>query len=560
MKKILIFLIMTAMAATCFGAATSINVAGKPTGDWFKNAGAKDLGWRWMQEIDALVALGVNPGTGKIWYVDSGVTNEGDGSSWLNAYDTTDEAINASGSDSGANRGDWIAVAQAHAESGSAANLWDADVAGITIWHLGNGSNQGTYTFADTDTTVSVGAANVFIKGGRLLAGISEVVLGLDVTADADYLTVYGTEFPEPTTSTFEFNIGVQLVTGADDVTFAYCKAYSADATGADHWLNGGAGVVNRLTLIGNLVHGEFAIAPIFSDQVDLENLIAHNTVTNMTSGQHGIEFSANATGWMHDNLVSTDAIGTSYDPGRMSDARNLWDDFDTYDTTAVPWTTNETGVNRWGATELAQIEGEATDALEADHLDHFFAASVADEIVNDSYAADVVASDGDWSGFDKSTDSLEAQADELERCVTKSLTSILSGNNDLFVIAGGPIKIIEIVGIVTTTAIEGKSCLINYNMDPTTPAGDTVFGTDGTALEINADTVGALYTWDGVIATDLTATDNGVALGMPAPTLIVPAGSLELAVVVSTSATGQIDFYLRYKPMVPGAIVTAAP
>ena len=150
-----------------------------------------------------------------------------------------------------------------------------------------------------------------------------------------------------------------------------------------------------------------------------------------------------------------------------------------------------------------------------------------------------------------------ETQVDMEEKCTVSVLTTIVNGNNNLFTVAGGPIKIIEIVGIVTTV-IEAKACEINYNMDPTSPAGDTAFATDGTALEINNDAVGALYTWNGVVAADLVATDNGVALGMPAPTLIVPAGSLEVAAVVSTSATGAITFYIRYKPMVPGAIVTS--
>ena len=268
-------ILLLTFASVCFGQATSINVATKPTGDWFKSAGAKDLGWRWMQEADALLAIGESLGTGKIFYVDSGVVNEGDGSSWLNATDTLDEAINLCTAD----RGDVILVAQGHAESGTAADLWDADVAGITIIHLGNGANQGTYTFADTDTTVAIGAANVTIVGGRLLAGISEVVVGMIVEAAGDYLTVYGMEFPEPTTSSFEFNIAVQLTTGSDDVSFIDCKAYSADAAGADHWLNGGAGVINRLTLVGNTIYGEFAIAAVFSDQIDLENhFVGNNT------------------------------------------------------------------------------------------------------------------------------------------------------------------------------------------------------------------------------------------------------------------------------------------
>ena len=162
--------------------------------------------------------------------------------------------------------------------------------------------------------------------------------------------------------------------------------------------------------------------------------------------------------------------------------------------------------------------------------------------------------------------DRFDNEMPDRGKSVTKRLTTILSGNNNLFNIIGGPIKIIEIIGIVAVQ-IEGKSCLINYNMDPISPAGDTVFGTDGTALEINGDLIGTLYTWDGIVDNDLVATTNGVALGTPAPTdgstdksgqLICPAGSLELAAVVATSATGAIDFYLRYVPLVPGARIEA--
>ena len=144
------------------------------------------------------------------------------------------------------------------------------------------------------------------------------------------------------------------------------------------------------------------------------------------------------------------------------------------------------------------------------------------------------------------------------EMAVSKTLTTIASGVNGLFTVAGGPIKILEIVGYVATE-IEAKSCLINYNINPTAPATDTVFGTDATALEINADAVGTLYTWDGVVANDLTAVTNGVAIGTAAYSgLIVPPGGIELAAVVATSATGAISFYMRYIPLSTGVTVTA--
>ncbi len=147
------------------------------------------------------------------------------------------------------------------------------------------------------------------------------------------------------------------------------------------------------------------------------------------------------------------------------------------------------------------------------------------------------------------------------EKSVKKSMVGIAHGGTDLFVISGGPIKIIELFGIIVTQ-IQGASSKINYVMDPTSPAGNTAFATDGDALDVNGLLVGNLLAWDGVVATDISSNVNGVAIGMAnGAGLIVPAGSLELAAVnaSSTAKTGDIDWYLRYKPMVPGATVSPA-
>jgi hypothetical protein len=146
------------------------------------------------------------------------------------------------------------------------------------------------------------------------------------------------------------------------------------------------------------------------------------------------------------------------------------------------------------------------------------------------------------------------------EQSISKAITTIANGNNDLFVVAGGPIKVLEIVAYVDTE-IGAESVLINYNINPTAPAADTAFATDGTALEINADAVGTVYTWDGVIDNDLTATTNGVALGLAAYSgLVVPAGSIELTAAHDGTADGAITVYMRYVPLASGVTVTAAP
>jgi hypothetical protein len=70
------------------------------------------------------------------------------------------------------------------------------------------------------------------------------------------------------------------------------------------------------------------------------------------------------------------------------------------------------TGLGGMAAGMKAEVESEANDALVALKLDHLIAVADADDAVNDSIVAKMAASDGDWSGFDKTADSLEAIRD----------------------------------------------------------------------------------------------------------------------------------------------------
>ncbi len=363
MKKILIFLIIIAcIAGTCLGGATQYNLGSrgqKIPSDWFRTGRIKDVGTNWAREIDALVALGINPGTGKVWYVDSGVVSEGDGSGWLNAFDTLDEAINASSADSGASRGDFIYVAPGHAESGTDPALWDADVAGITIWHLGNGALQGTYTFADTDTTVAIGAANVTIIGGRFLAGISAVVVGIDIENGSDDCAIIGAQFPEPTTSTFEF-VRAIINTTSDRLTVSGCIVYSADDDGATNFLDLDGGVINGLTFTYNTIIGDYDEGIVHSDDIDLEQELHWNKLTNLDAGEHCIEYSANATGHCTYNTVQTDVIGTSMDLGVMSAHGNTWSS-PTADQEGVTIFRPVTGINQLNASTITAINSGLT-------------------------------------------------------------------------------------------------------------------------------------------------------------------------------------------------------
>ena len=61
---------------------------------------------------------------------------------------------------------------------------------------------------------------------------------------------------------------------------------------------------------------------------------------------------------------------------------------------------------------DIDQVTVGVTASLVALHLDHMFAVAVADEIVDDSFAAKLVSTAGDWSTYVWSTDSLQAMRD----------------------------------------------------------------------------------------------------------------------------------------------------
>lgn len=167
------------------------------------------------------------------------------------------------------------------------------------------------------------------------------------------------------------------------------------------------------------------------------------------------------------------------------------------------------------------------------------------------------VVANGDGSVFER----LEYGQTMSEKCISKTVSTIANGANNLFAVTGGPIKITEIVTYVTTTPIAAEGCLIGYNIDPTTPATDTAFGTDGTALECNNAAVGTALIWDGVLATDLTAATNGAAVLMGTDVsygLLCPIGMIELTAAHDGAVTGELTVYMRYMPLSPASVVTA--
>jgi hypothetical protein len=274
-------------------------------------------------------------GTGKVFYVnsDGGADSPGNyGTTSAAPFATVDFAIGQC-----TDPGDVIYPMAGHAESGVAADLFDADVEGIFVLGIGNGADQPSFTFADTDTTIAIGAANVTIYNLRFIAGISAIVDGISVEAAGHSFELAYCVFPEPTTSTFEFITGINLGALSNWANIHHNTYYNADATGGSHFIEMGDGVNVGTHITDNLIFGEFLVAGIWSNKADLETLIARNNVTNMTTVQFAIEFTAAATGSVIGNLARTDTQAIAIDFGSMSNVNNLWDDEDTADTVAIP-------------------------------------------------------------------------------------------------------------------------------------------------------------------------------------------------------------------------------
>ena len=169
-------------------------------------------------EIENFIEVGTILGTGKVYYVDSGVTSEGDGTTWAKAKDTLDEAINLCT----ANRGDVILVAQGHNESLDAGDDVDIDVAGVTIIGLGSGSLKPTFDYdAATADMFTIGADNVTLVNLRFRVSTNATNMAIQIQDGIDYCSILYCDFGFAETSTDEFNDAIEL---NDEIGRASCR------------------------------------------------------------------------------------------------------------------------------------------------------------------------------------------------------------------------------------------------------------------------------------------------------------------------------------------------
>ncbi len=235
---------------------------------------------------------------GDIWFVDSGCAQGADsvgaGQSPDAAFLTLDYAIGRCT----ANNGDVIYVMPGHAETFTAANGFDVDVAGVKIIGLGWGDSRPTFTFGHANASVTVGAAGVWLENLRFNAGITAVLIGLSVETLSHGLTIKNCEWYWGGTTTWDFVDMVSIATPCDRVTFEGCRflaepAVAGSATGIKF-----VGPCSNMRVLGCEFMGDYSTACLNSITALSQGLMfLNNIVHNADADEPYLEVFAGTTG-----------------------------------------------------------------------------------------------------------------------------------------------------------------------------------------------------------------------------------------------------------------------
>ncbi len=237
-------------------------------------------------------------GTGQAFYVDSNVGTAGDGTTVEKAVATIDEAVGLCT----ASRGDIIYVVQGHAEAITTATSLVADVAGVSIIGMGNGSLIPTLTFTTADTAlVSVTAANVRISGIKFVANFADVASLITLAATADGATVDNCVFTD-TSTILNMLVCITVAANCDNIVIAYNRFDAVPSATSDNAILLAGGSDNS-RIIGNTIYGTFTDGGILASAAASTNI----TITdNLIGCIDAIAYagSATSTGLFMRNLL----------------------------------------------------------------------------------------------------------------------------------------------------------------------------------------------------------------------------------------------------------------
>ena len=164
-------------------------------------------------------------------------------------------------------------------------------------------------------------------------------------------------------------------------------------------------------------------------------------------------------------------------------------------------------------------------------------------------------------AGAVSATESIMAYTKQMisesgKRIIEKSDGAVLTGNDDLFVISGGPVRA-TIVGLVTTVLV-GTS---NGDLQIVTATPAATVDLNAAPVAINADGAGTIYYNIGATSVFTPAATLGAVIIDPVTVeetaFILTPGTVHFR--SSAAQTGVIKWFMTYEPLSPNSVVTAA-
>lgn len=289
LKMFMIFLLVFLIATPCLG---TLSLSAHNPRRVFRNSyqwsghPSKDYATQWAQDVEDYAKFGVPLGTGDVFYVDSEVDTEGDGTSWDAAKDTLAEgwALCAQ------NNGDVILVSARHAESLSTASALVMGVAGVRLRGMGSGTFRPTLTVSGVALIpVEIVASNISIDNFIFRATVSGVPYAIVAASGADGFSITNCRFNSVSLAAQhavggkagEFIEAVSILEGVDDGYLGYNKFYlspSIDSAASAAII---FSTVSNLVLEGNEIYGFCSAASIKNTKICQNLILRGNTAIN---------------------------------------------------------------------------------------------------------------------------------------------------------------------------------------------------------------------------------------------------------------------------------------
>jgi len=484
---------------------------------------------------------------GNVFHVDSVKGSDGNKGTFNQPFATIDYAVGRCTAD----QGDLIVVAAGHTESVIAASGLDLDVAGITIIFMGEGDNKATIDFGTAVTaSMEVASDDITLVSPRFTASI-DALTGPIALGAANFKIING-----------EYYDGTSIDTTDCIVTDANCtglKIYGwkytvGDEGGTQKQSNIQLNGVDNAELVDIDIRGDFGTGNIENVTDEVLNIRLENIkVDNTNSGPiPGIVLDANATG-LAKNLDIRIASGTTY----VSSVAKL-----NWDSKCYGYNADGEGGDPIGTAPAVGLEGKI-DAVQADlgnpsartnHQDienmigvPDTANSSLDDMIRTGYDSTAVTANRDGSLMERS----EYTQIQVTKSSSKNLASITTA--DVFVVAGGLVKVLNITGFVNTAfeASANNTKLVNK----ATVGGNVDLCA---VLDVTGAAQASFLSITGTFANALANSGTtGVKAAEQADSFIVSPGTIEMNCAATT--TGDVTWYIEYQAMDTDATIVAA-